>query len=75
MTPRSRSKKGGRAVDPVVAVVAFLVPPYSVYRMRGFDRSFWINTLLTAAGCVFGSIHALVLFVRATPGERARTYR
>jgi uncharacterized membrane protein YqaE (UPF0057 family) len=62
-------------VDPVVAVAAFLVPPYSVYRMRGFDRSFWLNTFLTAAGYVLGSIHALVLFVRATPEERARTYR
>jgi uncharacterized membrane protein YqaE (UPF0057 family) len=56
-------------------VVAFLVPPYSVYRMRGFDGTFWLNTLLTAAGYILGSIHALVVFAQATPAERARTYR
>lgn len=62
-------------MNPVVAVAAFLVPPYGVYRMRGLDRSFWLNTVLTAAGYVLGSIHAFVVFLRATPGERARTYR
>ena len=62
-------------MNPVVAVVAFLVPPYSVYRMHGIGRTFWLNTLLTAAGYVLGSIHALILFAGATPAERARTYR
>jgi uncharacterized membrane protein YqaE (UPF0057 family) len=64
-----------QALNPVVAVVAFLVPPYSIYRMRGFDSTFWINTLLTAAGYILGSIHAFVVFLRASPAERARTYR
>lgn len=62
-------------MNPVVAVVAFFVPPFAVYRMRGFDSSFWLNTVLTALGYIAGSIHALVVFMRATPEQRARTYR
>lgn len=62
-------------MNPVIAIVAFLVPPFSVYRMRGLDSSFWLNVVLTALGYIAGSIHAFVVFARATPEQRARTYR
>lgn len=62
-------------MNPVVAVIAFLVPPFSVYRMRGADSTFWLNVVLTALGYIAGSIHAFVVFMRATPEQRARTYR
>lgn len=62
-------------MNPVVAAAALLVPPYSVYRMRGFGSSFWLNTVLTALGYIAGSVHALLVFATATPEQRARTYR
>ncbi len=61
-------------MNPVRALVALLVPPYSVYRMRGLGGSFWLNVVLTLAGYLLGSLHALLVFAEASPAERARTY-
>lgn len=51
-----------------------LLPPYSVYRMRGVGGTFWLNVVLTIFGYVLGSIHALLVFLAASPQERSRTY-
>jgi uncharacterized membrane protein YqaE (UPF0057 family) len=61
-------------VNVLRALVALLVPPYAVYRMRGTGGSFWLNVLLTIFGYILGSIHSLVVFAQASPEERRRTY-
>lgn len=62
-------------MNPLLAIVSLLVPPYSVYRMCGIGGTFWLNLGLTLLGYVAGSAHAAYVFVRASPAVRARTYR
>lgn len=61
-------------MNPVRALAALLVPPYSVYRMKGLRRPFWLNLVLTLLGYVAGSVHATFVFLTASSAERARTY-
>lgn len=62
-------------MNPVVAILSLLLPPFSVYRMRGIGGEFWLNLVLTLLGYVLGTVHSIWIFVHASPAERARTYR
>lgn len=61
-------------MNPVVAILSLLLPPFSVYRMKGIGGTFWLNLLLTVLGYVLGSIHGVWVFLHASPSERRRTY-
>jgi uncharacterized membrane protein YqaE (UPF0057 family) len=46
-------------MDSLRIVTAVLLPPFAIFRERGFGGSFWLNLLLTALGVFPGIFHAL----------------
>ncbi len=40
-------------------LTAILLPPFAIFRERGFNASFWCSLMLTALGVFPGIFHAL----------------
>ncbi|TWU08498.1 YqaE/Pmp3 family membrane protein [Stieleria varia] len=49
-------------------LIAFLLPPVSVYMQFGIGKHFWINCLLTLLGVVPGILHAVYVMAANKPG-------
>lgn len=55
-------------MDMLRIATAVLVPPFAIFRERGFDGSFWCNLILTALGVVPGIFHALWIMADVEDG-------
>ncbi|QDT07051.1 Proteolipid membrane potential modulator [Rubripirellula lacrimiformis] len=49
-------------------LIAFILPPVSVYMQFGIDKHFWLNCLLTLLGFVPGILHAVYIMASRPPG-------
>ncbi len=49
-------------------LVAFLLPPISVYMQFGIGKYFWLNVVLTLLGFVPGMLHAVYTMASRPPG-------
>ncbi|QDV70086.1 Proteolipid membrane potential modulator [Rosistilla carotiformis] len=56
------------AVNYVRLLIAFFVPPLSVYMQFGIGKYFWCNVLLTMLGFVPGMLHAVYIMAARPPG-------
>ncbi|MGB7327320.1 MAG: YqaE/Pmp3 family membrane protein [Rubripirellula sp.] len=55
-------------MDFIRLLIAFLLPPVSVYMQFGISKHFWINCLLTLLGFVPGMLHAVYTMASNQPG-------
>ncbi|MDA8743541.1 YqaE/Pmp3 family membrane protein [Rubripirellula amarantea] len=55
-------------MDFIRLLIAFLVPPVSVYMQFGLSKHFWINCVLTVLGFVPGVLHAIYVMAADRPG-------
>ncbi|MEQ8819273.1 MAG: YqaE/Pmp3 family membrane protein [Sumerlaeia bacterium] len=47
---------------PILAIIAFFLPPLAVFLRSGINADFWINLVLTIIGFwILGFLHALYL--------------
>ncbi len=49
-------------------LIAFIIPPVSVYMQFGIGKHFWINCGLTLLGFVPGMLHAIYIMASRPPG-------
>ncbi|MFG0264120.1 MAG: YqaE/Pmp3 family membrane protein [Rhodopirellula sp. JB055] len=49
-------------------LLAFILPPVSVYMQFGAGKHFWINVVLTLLGFVPGMLHAVYIMASRWPG-------
>lgn len=57
-------KLGRSLLDIIRIILAFLLPPLSVFLKVGIGLHFWLNIILTILGFVPGMIHALWVLVK-----------
>lgn len=55
-------------MDFIRLLIAFIVPPASVYIQFGIGKHFWINCLLTLLGFIPGMLHAVYVMAANPPG-------
>ncbi|MEZ6087946.1 MAG: YqaE/Pmp3 family membrane protein [Pirellulaceae bacterium] len=49
-------------------LIAFILPPVSVYMQFGIGKTFWINCVLTLLGFFPGLLHAVYMMAARRPG-------
>ena len=49
-------------------LLAFILPPVSVYMQFGIGKVFWINCILTLIGFFPGLLHAVYMMASRRPG-------
>ncbi len=57
----SNCKKMGVAIDIVLIILAFILPPLPVFLKVQFHGAFWLNILLTLLGWIPGIVHAIYI--------------
>lgn len=55
-------------MDFIRLLLAFVLPPASVYVQFGTNKYFWINCVLTLLGLIPGVLHAIYIMSSRRPG-------